>query len=102
MEYQLKYTLEVLDSKYREFLNVLERKSTKEKPNKCTQRKALQSISDMNMFEYLEVWTNKESLEEYLQSNDFKSLQGAFQLLTSVKKFAITESSEIEFSATQN
>ena len=92
MEYQLKYQLKVHDSKYRELLNILESNCNKQKPDKCTTRIALQSINDMNIFEYFEVWANIESLKEYMNTNEFKSLLGAFQLLTLIKDFSITKS----------
>jgi quinol monooxygenase YgiN len=99
MEYQLKYNLQVYDSKYREFLNVLENGLNKKKPVKCSNRTAFQSINDIHIFEYMEIWTDIESLKEYINSNEFKSLRGAFQLLTTIKNFSITELKELENSA---
>ena len=96
MKYYLKYHVKVHDSKYREFLNVVENISNKHKPDKCSSRMAFQSIDDMHIFEYVEVWKERECLKEYLNSNEFKSLQGAFELLTVVKNFSITESIELE------
>ena len=96
MIYNLKYNLKVYDSKYREFLNVLDNCLNKQKPANCFNRSAFQSITDMHEFEYLEVWTDLESMKEYMRSNDFMSLQGAFQLLTAIENFSITESKELE------
>ena len=99
MSYQLNYNLKVHDSKYREFLNVLENSLSKPKPYKCSGRVALQSITDMHIFEYKEIWTDIESLKAYVKSNEFLSLQGAFQLLTQIKNFKITELKELEKSS---
>ena len=96
MEYQLKYNLQVHDSKYREFLNVLENSLNKPKPVKCSKRAALQSINDMQVFEYIEIWTDIGSLKEYMKSDEFMSLRGAFQLLSLIKNFSVTESIELE------
>ena len=96
MEYQLKYNLQVHDSKYREFLNVLENSLNKQKPVKCSKRAALQSINDMQVFEYIEIWTDIDSLKEYMKSDEFMSLRGAFQLLSLIKNFSVTESIELE------
>ena len=96
MKYYLKYHVKVHDSKYREFLNVLENMLSKQKSAKCESRMAFQSISDIHIFEYMEEWSDKASLKEYLKFNEFKSLQGAFELLTVVKNFSITESIELE------
>ena len=96
MEYQLKYLLKVHDPKYREFLNVLESSLNKPKLVKCTKRTAFQSIIDIHIFEYKEVWTDIESLKEYMNSDEFMSMRGAFQLLTRIKDFSITESKELE------
>ena len=99
MKYYLKYHVQVHDSKYREFLNVLENILNKQKSAKCESRMAFQSINDMHIFEYMEEWSDRASLKEYLNLNEFKSLQGAFELLTIVKNFSITESKELEKSA---
>ena len=96
MEYQLKYNLQVYDSKYREFLNVIENSLNKQKPDKCSKRTAFQSINDMHIFEYMEIWTDIERLNDYMESNEFKSLRGAFQLLSLIKNFSVTESIELE------
>lgn len=102
MKYQLKYDLKVHDSKYREFLNVLEGNLNKKRPVDCSGCTAFQSIVDIHIFEYKEVWTDIESLKEYMKSNEFKSLRGAFQLLTLIKNFSITESKELEKAALLN
>lgn len=96
MNYHLKYKLNVYDSKYREFLNVLDNSLSKEKPVKCNYRTAFQSVNEMHLFEYTEVWTDLEKLKEYINSNEFKSLLGAFQLLTTINDFSITENIKIE------
>ena len=96
MEFQIKYILQVHDSKYREFLNVLEKSLDKQKPLKCVSRSATQSISDIHIFEYQEIWTDIKCLKEYMRTDDFMSLKGAFQLLTSIKNFIIVESIDIK------
>ena len=96
VKYQLKYRLKVHDSKYRELLNVLERKMRKPPWGELTDCTAFQAINDMHIFEYLEVWTELESLKKYLNSDEFKSIDGAFQLLTIIEDFSITESVELE------
>ena len=96
MEYQLKYHVKVYDSKYREFLNVLENILDKQEPVGCHDRMAFQSINDIHVFEYKEVWIDINYLKKYIKSNEFMSLQGAFELLTLIKKFSITESIEID------
>ena len=96
MKYHLKYHLKVYDSKYREFLNVIDNSLSKQKPVNCISRSAFQSINDMHLFEYIQEWTDLERLKEYLKSNEFKSLLGAFQLLTTIENFSITESKELE------
>lgn len=95
MKYHLKYHLRVHDSKYREFLNVVENVLNKQKPANCTKRMVFQSIDDMHFFEYMEAWSDITFLKEYLNSNEFKSLQGAFELLTVVKNFSISKSIEL-------
>ena len=95
MKFQLTYLLKVRDSKYREFLNVLEKSLSNQKPARCSNRVAFQSINDMHVFEYREIWKDKTSLEEHMNSNEFKSLRGAFQLLTFVENFSV-ESMKLE------
>jgi len=96
MKYKIQFILEVYDSKYRELVNVLEKEISKERPVGCSSRMAMQSLKDINIFEYSEEWSDLPNLSLHINGNIFKSLKGGFHVLTDIKHFSISKIDELK------
>ena len=95
-KYQLQFIIHVEGSKYREFMNLMEKQVKLTKPFGCTSRMISQSIEDNNVFDYTENWSDLDDLQLYLQSSDFKTLNGAIKLLTNIRHSHLQVCKELE------
>ena len=95
-DYSLQFIIQVSGTKYREFMNFMEKQLAIDKPDGCTSRLISQSIVDNNVFDYTEHWSNMKSLELHLNSESFQSLNGALKVLTTIQDLRIRECIEIE------
>ncbi len=93
--YRLQFMVQVSSSKYREFVNLME-KEIQLKPMGCTHKMIGQSLDDSNVFDYSIHWSSYNNLEEHINSVEFRSLMGAVKVLTSIWKVHVEECSEIE------
>ena len=95
-KYQLQFIIHVESSKYREFMNLMEKRIKLNKPYGCTSRMVCQSIEDNNVFDYTENWSDLDNLQLYLQSSNFKALNGAIKLLTNIRHSHLQVCKELE------
>jgi quinol monooxygenase YgiN len=47
----------------------------------CSFSRLFEDVGELNSFLWVENWRNENSMEEYLQSNRFKTIMGAIQTL---------------------
>lgn len=94
----MQFDLTVRNSKYRELLNILERELSREIPYGCQERKVLQSLDDMNVFNFKLLWHDHTSMNTYLNSHDFKVLNGGLTTLCDKLEFEVFESHRIKMS----
>lgn len=94
--YRLQFTVQVNGSKYREFLNLMQKEIDKPKLKGCNMRKLSQSVSNMNEFNYTEEWTDLSLLRGNLATPEFGTIKGAVKVLCDSWTYKVFECSDID------
>lgn len=81
-KYNLHFSIEVLGSKYRELLNLLESEQQSELTSGCLSRTVYQSIDNLNSISYLETWDDLGLLEKSMQEDRYNYVLGAVKNLS--------------------
>lgn len=92
----MQFDLTVRNSKYRELLNILERELARKIPQGCQEREVLQSLDNMNAFNFKLHWHDHSSMHSYLNSNEFKVLNGGLTTLCDKLEFEVYEPHRIK------
>ena len=95
-KFNLHFSIQVLGSKYRELLNVLESEQRMQLPEGCLSRNTFQSIENLNELSYLETWNDLKLLESSISSDRFRYLLGAVKNLSQDWSVEVSEKIEID------
>lgn len=95
-KFNVNISIRVVGSKYRELMNILERELLKEMPATCLDKDLFQSVDDLNMIIYKEVWSNLDNLKSSLKSTRFELVRGAVKSLAESWELEIFEAIEFE------
>ena len=64
--------------------------------NNCSFCRLFEDVGELNSFLWVEYWCNDNAMEEYLQSNRFKTLMGAIETLGKLIYFNKIQFQEIQ------
>ena len=95
-KFNLHFSIQVLGSKYRELLKILESEQNRNLPKGCLSRTTFQSIDNLNELSYLEVWDDLSLLKESMSGKRYQYLLGAVKNLSADWSVEVTEKIEIE------
>jgi len=94
-KFNLHFSIQVLGSKYRELLKILESEQNRNLPKGCLSRTTFQSIENLNELSYLEVWEDLRLLKESMSGERYQYLLGAVKNLSADWSVEVTEKIEL-------
>ena len=77
----LELRIRIRPEKRTEFLQMREMLQRKARPESCVDQKIYEEVDGSNRFLWSERWTGKGPLDRYMNSEDFRMLLGAVEVL---------------------
>jgi quinol monooxygenase YgiN len=77
----LELRISIKPEKRTEFLHMREMLQRKVQPEGCVDQKIYEEVDGSNHFLWSERWIEKDPLDEYMKSEDFRMLLGAVEVL---------------------
>jgi len=77
----LELRIRVEPDKRTEFLQMREMLKGKARPEGCVDQKIYEEVDGSNSFLWLERWKEKACLDQYMESEDFRMILGAVEVL---------------------
>ena len=88
----LEIRVQLTPDKRREFLQAFEFLSTKQyRSSECIGQSLFEDVAEGRHFLWIEQWTSLKALEDYLKSDQFRSLLGAIEVLGELKNLHLVE-----------
>jgi len=87
----LQLRLWIPENKRREFLQIAESLTAREREPECVLRSVFQEMSNSGQFLWLERWTTRRDLRQHLQSAAHRTLVGAIEVLGTLEECRFSE-----------
>lgn len=87
----LELRIRIRPEKRTEFLQMREMLGGKEKPSCCVDQKCYEEVDGSNSFLWSERWTGRSPLEKYMDSDEFRVILGAIEVLGTLEGMQTVE-----------